>query len=789
MTGAGRPAQAWLFPGQGAQRPGMGLDLLSRFADHRKAADRVLGYSIRDVCDGTISGGLRRTEYVQPALFVVEYLAFLARMDSEPAPAFLAGHSVGELTALCAAGCFEFECGLRLVKRRGELMGQAAGGAMAAVVGLAADTLAAVLSHAQADDVDVANYNSPEQTVLSGPRETLDALATRIRAAGGRYVPLNVSAAFHSRYMELAARQFAADLAEVPYAPPRIPVIANATAQPYPDRNIADLLTRQITAPVRWRDSMRTLAALGVRDIVELGPGDVLTRLWAACSPDRENASESGTPSPTASSPPGPPSGQPHPPAPTPATRPPATTPHRSARPSAASLGSATFRRDFGVRHAYLAGSMYRGISSVDLVVRMANAGMLGFFGTGGLPLTEVETAIGQLRTALGDTGLFGMNLLYDIRRPAAESAMVDLYLRHDIRFVEAAAYTSITPALVRFRLHGAHRGPGGRPVAVRRVLAKVSRPEVATAFMSPPPKEVVDRLVTQGLLTEQEAAVGQELPVSEDVCVEADSAGHTDGGVALTLVPSFTRLRDALVRRYSRPVDIRLGASGGLGAPEAVAAAFVLGADFVVTGSVNQCTVEAGTSALVKDMLADLDVQDTTYAPAGDMFELGARVQVMRKGTLFAARANKLYQLYRNHGGIEDLDARTRATVESSCFGQPLEEVWERIRQRHQARGDTTDIARAEAAPKLRMGMVFRQYFVDSTIAAMDGKVEDKVNFQVHCGPAMGAFNRFADETGLGPWRHRHADAIAEALMSGAADLLGRHTGATSIPVDGTLP
>ncbi len=754
--------RAFLFPGQGAQRAGMGVDLLDRYAEHREIADRVLGYSIIDVCAGRRAEALRRTEYVQPALFVVEVLSYLAHTETDPAPAVLAGHSVGEFAALWAAGCFEFETGVRLVRERGRLMGQADGGGMAAVIGLTDVALTALLDEHGADDVDVANHNAPDQIVLSGPRPSLDALVGVVRARGGRYVPLNVSAAFHSRYMRAAADEFAAMLSDVDWRPPRIPVIANVTAEPYPAAGMARLLAQQITAPVRWRESMRHMATAGVREVVEVGPGDVLTKLWAACAVDRAT----------------PPARQP--PRPAPPTEAPAPAPIGRRAISAYELGCASFREAYGLRYAYLAGSMFRGISSTDLVTRMANAGLMGFFGTGGLPVAEVAAAIDRLEAALGQHGRFGLNLMPDLRHPEREEALVDLFLDRDVRCVEAAAYTTITPAMVRLRLRGAYRDGRGRPVSPRRVIAKVSRPEVAQAFMRPPPPNIVAKLLAAGRLTEREASIAAELSVCEDICVEADSAGHTDGGVAFTLIPTFARLRDEIVREYGRAVDIRVGASGGLGAPEAVAAAFVLGADFVMTGSVNQCTVEAGTSRLVKEMLSDVDVQDTTYAPAGDMFELGARVQVMRKGTLFAARANKLYQLYRTFDSIESIDARTRGSVSESCFGRPLEEVWLQVRQHRLDRGHLDEISRADASGKHRMALVFRQYFIDSTMTALAGTTANKVNFQIHCGPAMGAFNRFAAESPLRDWSDRHPDAIAEALMSGAATVL---TGLTASP------
>jgi trans-AT polyketide synthase/acyltransferase/oxidoreductase domain-containing protein len=261
-------------------------------------------------------------------------------------------------------------------------------------------------------------------------------------------------------------------------------------------------------------------------------------------------------------------------------------------------------------------------------------------------------------------------------------------------------------------------------------------------------------------------------MPVAADVCVESDSGGHTDAGSPYALMPAMARLRDELSARHGYPTPVRLGAAGGLGSPESVAAAFVLGADFVVTGSVNQCSPEAGTSDAVKDLLATLDVQDMAYAPAGDMFETGARVQVVRKGTLFAARANKLYQLYRQHDSLDEIDPETRRTIEERYFRRSFDEVWDETRE-YLRKNHASDLERAERSPKAKMALVFRWYFVHSTRVAMSGAGDEHVNYQVHCGPALGAFNRAVAGTRLEPWRARHVDAIADLLMTGAARVL----------------
>jgi malonyl CoA-acyl carrier protein transacylase len=210
--------------------------------------------------------------------------------DGGPAPAFLAGHSLGEYCALLAAGVFDFETGLRLVKRRGELMSQMSGGGMTAVIGLAPTRIREILeSSDEGRRVDIANFNAPDQTVIAGPTADLTAVQPALESAGARAViPLKVSAPFHSRYMADAMATFDASLAGVAFAPPAVPVIANVTARPYPSDPAAmrDTLARQIGSSVQWLDSMRYLVDQGVTEIEELGPGTVLKKLFARIKKD-----------------------------------------------------------------------------------------------------------------------------------------------------------------------------------------------------------------------------------------------------------------------------------------------------------------------------------------------------------------------------------------------------------------------------------------------------------------------------------------------------------------------
>jgi len=243
-----------MFPGQGSQSKGMGAELFEQFPDWTAQADAVLGFSIRELCVDDPREELRLTQFTQPALFVVNALTYRARLEGgKPAPDFVAGHSLGEYNALLAAGVFEFETGLTLVRRRGLIMSQVSGGGMAAVVGMEPGAIQALLDTSdEGRRLDVANFNSYDQTVIAGPKDDLAAVKAQFEAAGVRaYIPLNVSAPFHSRYMRDAQAEFGSFLDGVTFHPPQIPVISNVTGMPYDAARVRQTLSEQIGNSVR----------------------------------------------------------------------------------------------------------------------------------------------------------------------------------------------------------------------------------------------------------------------------------------------------------------------------------------------------------------------------------------------------------------------------------------------------------------------------------------------------------------------------------------------------------
>lgn len=272
--------KAYIFAGQGSQFVGMGAELFDRFEKYTLSASQILGYSIKELCLHDHKKELGLTRYTQPAIYVVNALSYYAKLEESGAePEYVLGHSLGEYNALLAAGCFDFESGLRHVIKRGELMSLASGGGMAAVLKASSDEIRAILAKNDLDSIDLANFNTPTQTVISGPAGDVDK-AQEVLASSGIYaVPLNTSGAFHSRYMAASKKDFAQYLNKFEFNPLKIPVVSNVTARPYEDSMVRECLCEQITSPVKWHESIQYLLSLGDIEFSELGGSTILTKM------------------------------------------------------------------------------------------------------------------------------------------------------------------------------------------------------------------------------------------------------------------------------------------------------------------------------------------------------------------------------------------------------------------------------------------------------------------------------------------------------------------------------
>ncbi|GAA2920737.1 PfaD family polyunsaturated fatty acid/polyketide biosynthesis protein [Streptomyces enissocaesilis] len=436
-------------------------------------------------------------------------------------------------------------------------------------------------------------------------------------------------------------------------------------------------------------------------------------------------------------------------------------------------LGDPGFADRHGVRFPYVVGEMANGIATTDMVVAAARGGFLGVFGAAGLTAQQVEEALGRIRRELGPGPGWAVNLIHSPTEPAVERAVVELLLRERVPSVSVSAFMELTPSVLRLALSGISERPDGsvhRPV---RVLAKVSRPETAKAFMTPAPAALLEQLVGRGLLNKEEARLAARVPVAEDITAEADSGGHTDNRPLTALLPRLLALRDSVARVHG--YTVRVGAAGGLGTPHALAAAFAAGAAYAVTGSVNQTTRESGISEQARALLAAADLPDMVMAPAADMFELGVKVQVLGKGTMFAQRARLLHRLYDQYDSLDQLDEKTRRRLERDIFRAPLADIWEQTEKFWSVR-DQGEIERAASDPKHRMALLFRWYLGQSSHWAIRGEQGRAVDFQLWCGPALGAFNHWVAGSFLADTRQRSVVQVGLNLLEGTACLARAH-------------
>jgi len=431
-------------------------------------------------------------------------------------------------------------------------------------------------------------------------------------------------------------------------------------------------------------------------------------------------------------------------------------------------FGDPGFCHDLGLRYPYIGGSMAKGISSAAMVEELGRGGMLGFFGAAGLPLSTIEEAVDCLA---GRDFPCGFNLIHSPQERDLEKALAGLYIRKGVRLVEASAFLDLTLPLVHYRVDGIHRLPDGTIVTPNRVVAKVSREELAVKFFSPPPDTFLRELVAGGKITAEQAELAGSVPMAQEITAEADSGGHTDNRPATTLLPTIQSVASRLQAKYNYQMKLRVGLAGGISTPAAAASAFAMGAAYIMTGSVNQSCLESGTSAEVREMLAATRQADVIMAPAADMFEMGVTVQVLKRGTMFPMRAAKLYELYRTCGSFDDVPHSEREKLEKTFFRASFADIWQETRSYFLQR-DPRQVERGDRDAKHRMALVFRWYLGQAAHWAKDGEASRRIDYQIWCGPAMGAFNEWVTGSFLAPAAGRKTATVALNILFGAAVL-----------------
>lgn len=433
-------------------------------------------------------------------------------------------------------------------------------------------------------------------------------------------------------------------------------------------------------------------------------------------------------------------------------------------------LGDEAFKQHHGVKYAYHGGAMANGIASVELVVALGKAGFLCSFGAAGLVPDAVEDAIRRIQAELPN-GPYAVNLIHAPQEEALERGAVERFIKLGVNTVEASAYLGLTEHIVWYRVAGLSKNADGSINIGNKVIAKVSRTEVGRRFMEPAPQKFLDKLLSQGKITQQQAELAKSVPMADDITAEADSGGHTDNRPFLTLLPTIIALRDEIQAQFNYPTALRVGAGGGIGTPEAALAAFNMGAAYIVLGSVNQACVEAGASDYTRKLLSTVEMADVTMAPAADMFEMGVKLQVVKRGSMFAMRAKKLYDLYVAYDSIEAIPADERSKIEKQIFRANLDDIWQGTVDFFQER-DPEMLARAMDNPKRKMALIFRWYLGLSSRWSNIGEQGREMDYQIWAGPSLGAFNSWVKGTYLADYQKRTAVDVATHMLKGAAYL-----------------
>ncbi|MBQ2989424.1 MAG: PfaD family polyunsaturated fatty acid/polyketide biosynthesis protein [Clostridia bacterium] len=434
---------------------------------------------------------------------------------------------------------------------------------------------------------------------------------------------------------------------------------------------------------------------------------------------------------------------------------------------SAKDFGDREFKKTYGLKYALYGGAMANGIASADMVIALGLAGCMGSYGSGGQRLEVVAQEIDKIKAALNGKP-YMINMLSN-RNAQMEMALAKMLVEKEVPAVEASAYIVPSEALVYYRLKGVYENGDGRIVIPHKIIAKVSREEVLEKFVSPPPAECVASLLESGLITEAEAALAPRIPLADDITAEADSGGHTDGRPLVSMLPALIALAKRKQAEFGYQQKVRVGAGGGIGTGLSCLGAFEMGAAYVVTGSVNQGCVESGTSDYVKQILAETAMADVTMAPCADMFEMGAKVEVIKKKTMYAQNAQKLYEYYVKYPSFEAIPAAERDRIEKKILKDTFAHIWTGTKE-YFAKVDPAKIPQAEKNPKLKMALVFRWYLGSSSRWAVKGDPDRKFDMQIWCGQAMGAFNLWVKGTALEKAENRHVGEVAKLLLDSCA-------------------
>lgn len=725
----------YFFPGQGSQFIGMGEALFDEFPDMTEKAENILGYSLKNICLSNLNNNLNDTQFTQPVLYVVNamYYQHLIKKTNQR-PDFLIGNSLGEYNALYAAGVMSFEDGLRLVKVRGKLMSEVNGGSMAAIIGLTAEKIDDILSRKKVSDtVQISNRNTRLQNVISGLPESIDKIIPVLLDEGAKKsVKLQVSGAFHSVYMKPAAKEFAKELEKIDLMEPACTVISNRYGKPYELHNMKQTLLEQMSHPVLLEQSIRYALIHGAEEFFESGPGKTMTNMVTAIKSEMESEIE--------------------------------TAEQADKITKVNGLGSLSFKKEYHTELAYAVGGIRDGISSGPMLKKLADSNILGYLGTKGLDIHETNRL---LEDALNMVGLekIGVHVSCDVLKPEYSNQQLKLMIDKDIRRLQLSGYQRPDEWIYEYRIRNIRYSEKHKVVSPYKLLVCVNNLKAAEEFLKPIDKDYIKKMIELNKLTQIEAEMVAALPVCDDICI--DNTGIGAGGFGW--ISSIKKLIDRICTPHSLKKRVRVGICGGIGNPQMLAMAFFAGADFVMTGTINQCTVEAETSTHVKDLLQAAKENDFAFVPADDLFEFGEKMSVLKRGTLYPTRAQKVYDIYSKYASVDEISETDTKLLTEKYFGIGLQEMYQRIMG---IVSETERILISEQS-KYKLGLIMKGYLQACFHQAQAGEKATEINYGIAVECDMADINRWLQGTDIEHWNRRSIDIIAKRIMEEGEEYL----------------
>ncbi len=465
--------KAYIFPGQGSQRKGMGSELFSKYSDYVGKANEILGYSIEELCIRDTKHQLNFTAFTQPAIYIVSVLTYLELLETKAKPDYLAGHSIGEYAALFAAGVFDFETGLKIVQRRAELMSQAKGGGLAAVLGLTESDINSLINESPLLGVGIANINSPSQIVIGAGSATLNKFILSCEGSQGRFIPLKVSGAFHTVHMRSAQVAFRSFLKTINFNAPTIPVISNYSATQYSGDEFVNNLSLHLSNSVRWTECIESLLFSGVDDFIEVGSNilmPMVNDIRQAFNVEKYSKSHNRNVS------------------------------DKAIDQQETITNKSTFASHFGYESNLVIGGAGYGGNGVELVNNLLNEGLLTFLETDGLSLSDVESSIDKLNKLKNLSEKFGVSVYYDPENPLAYEKILLICSNKKVRFIELRGFLSSTDSIIDYRQKGGVCNLG-KPR--NRVLLRTQGVDVVNDFL-------INTLID-----------GNEVPLIDAICMD----------------------------------------------------------------------------------------------------------------------------------------------------------------------------------------------------------------------------------------------------------------------------